>query len=351
MKINNYIEISFIQENSKAVITNRQTQKTFVIGKKESMVLLLIEKGYTIDSICHKCDFFTKNQIQQLIEEFIRMGIIKSDLENRKINFLKLKFHLVNPSRIPQKLIHIYYYCFLFINMLLIFSAVVTGFSITVSDFLKDRIEFIQTFSVKNLQVIDLIALLLIVFISTIFHETGHMVTARHYNIPVTDMGIMLYWLIPTAYTNLTIINLCSSKRKKLSVMLAGIFSDLGIVGLSYILFINLPLRHYSCYFLFGALYNMVSILTNLLVFIKFDGYYILEILLDEEHLQSQSYMFLRGKFSVLKQKEISAKSVEIDSEQNAAPSFYYVFAVISFLYKPIMLISAVICLLQGVKL
>lgn len=118
-----------------------------------------------------------------------------------------------------------------------------------------------------------------IVFLSSFLHEISHWLSANYCNVYSPTMGINFKWFLPMPYTDLTGISYLTSKNKKIFIILSGIISNVYIVLISYICswFTNINIFNDIFYA------NLILIITNLMFYIKLDGYYIIELFLEEK--------------------------------------------------------------------
>lgn len=127
-------------------------------------------------------------------------------------------------------------------------------------------------------------------FIITIFHEFGHVIQCKRYAGYVGKCGIMLYFLFPVLYTDITITNSLNIKEKSIVIM-AGVKNQLlvnGILGFIIILQ-NLVQGQLGDVLIILFLLNTIMILSNLNPFFKYDGYWLLCTKVGVERLYSKA--------------------------------------------------------------
>ena len=64
-------------EKDKLQIFNRNTGKTYTLGKNESSVYQLLNGANTINDISRQCSFYTKQEIDALIKAFSDLGFFE----------------------------------------------------------------------------------------------------------------------------------------------------------------------------------------------------------------------------------------------------------------------------------
>ena len=157
----------------------------------------------------------------------------------------------------------------------------------------------------------------------------------------------MLYFLVPCAYTNITGINLLQSKGKRMVVLLSGSLVNLGLIGGCYIV---MSLSSSPVIGLYGAILMLVNIGTifmNTMVFLKFDGYYMLETILNEPQLREKALAHSVGYLKLIFSRNKEAKqtfTVTIkESSSLLLHITYCVYSVMSIAYVPFVLLNTVI--------
>lgn len=336
---------SYPYEESKLNIYNSNTGKTFVLGEKESQVFRCLNGVNTIADIQRDCPFYSHEEIEKLIAAFSEIGLF--DKQKKKFNPLKIKLRLCNPNRILKenslvtKVLH---------NLILIGSPLLLIAGLLMMRFrLTDTGAFIAGVmaSFSGIRVWDGILIAILSLLCLSLHEIAHMVTARRYGVNVPEIGVMLYCLIPCAYTNISGINLLKSKGKRLMVLLSGSLVNLGIIGLCYLVtaLISSPILHMYAAAL--MLVNLGTIFMNTMVLLKFDGYYILETILDEPKFREKAIAHVADFFKIIFSKNKEAKRALAQTLQDGGALLLHVtycfYAVLSVAYVPFVLLNTVI--------
>lgn len=125
-------------------------------------------------------------------------------------------------------------------------------------------------------------------------HEMGHAIVARCLHINVPEIGLMLYWFMPYAYTNLSGIVFLEKRSHRLLALFAGLFVNVMLAGIGLLL---LPVTAGTAYAfcLWFAVSNLSIILVNLVVFLKLDGYLILEECVGMKGLRRNAFAFVKN--------------------------------------------------------
>lgn len=132
-------------------------------------------------------------------------------------------------------------------------------------------------------------------------HELGHAYMATHYKCRVPTMGVAVLLMMPLLYTDVTDAWRLKEKRKRLMIDAGGMFVELYIAGIATLLWAFLPdgsMR--SIAFIVATTSWVMSVVVNLNMFMKFDGYYIFSDALGVPNLQDRSFALGRWKMREL---------------------------------------------------
>lgn len=343
--IGTHIEL-YPYEDSKINIYNRNTHKNYILGEKESKVLSYIDGNHSAYELQNLCPFYTIDEIEKLLNAFDEIGIFKS---MKKFNIFKIKLRLFNPNKmltVNGLFTKLFYYltligCPLVLLLGVIFNLTngfgLLGESIDINSVISNYLQF----SFADWSIIFVLS-----SFSLFLHELSHAVIARFYHVNVPEIGLMLYCFIPVAYTNISCINLLKDSRKRIAVIGAGTLSNFGQIGICYFL-INLLSPHIAAFFLSLLLINISTIVFNWFVFLKFDGYYIIEVLLNEVNLKENALNRIKQYFTLMFSKNKSALKQFHLQQNQSDDSFlqnmlYILFSLMSSAYVPIYVINSV---------
>ncbi len=122
-------------------------------------------------------------------------------------------------------------------------------------------------------------------------HELGHAYMSVRYGLRVPTIGIAFMVLFPVLYTDTSGAWRLRSRRQRLMIDGAGIFTELSLACLATFLWVFLPdggLR--LCFFAIATTSWVTSLAVNLNPLMRFDGYYILSDALGFQNLQSRGF-------------------------------------------------------------
>ncbi|MDF2587348.1 MAG: hypothetical protein K0S41_1189 [Anaerocolumna sp.] len=300
--ISKYIYMKKMNEN-RYYLFNKKNKKSYEFGKTEATVLESMNTPLTFAALVQKNkDKMGTEQLKRFVDVLEKAGFLSTSVVKGANTITRIKLGLFNPSKKLNenskivKLVHFILcylpYVFIAIGLLSLIHTHNNLFQILLS----------YTFSVKNVAIAAMI-----MFLSTIFHELGHMCMALYYGVPVPEVGFMFYWFAPCAYADVSTLHFIKEKRYKIQVLLAGVYvhliaASIGMVLFAYepgLIFISLPL----------IVINLSAVLLNLTFYLKLDGYFILTTMLEEPLLREKSIMFfLKSKSDEFKKENITNK-------------------------------------------
>lgn len=341
LQVNECIDIQ--QVSGRITIYNRSEKKGFVIGQSVYKILSNLNGKNGIKELCGLNDEYTEQDILELLETFYHLGFLRIKKIRKKTikDFWRFKVELINGNTffkqdsLPVKAAS----RFILWGSLPIFIWGIIAIY-------NKRMQLIGLMS-QQVQNIPIVALLIAFWLLSAIHEMAHAVVARNFGVSVPDIGLLFYALIPYAYTDLTFISLLEKKWKKLCCLLAGIMSNLMIAGIFGI--VSAYTLNTFCVEI--AVLNVLICLTNLMVFFKLDGYFILALVLDENHMRERAIGevvqgitrflgSLRGGRHVVREKQVKGTA-------KGNSLFMYIFGALSILYVPILILSTIITAIQ----
>lgn len=318
-------------------IFNKVTGKTYEISNNEVIILEKLDGTNDITDLSREFDI-PELEVKKFIDICSKIGVV-GESKKKKINITKIKVAIFNPNKIISKN-NFVWKLLNFTNTFL--SVPIFIISIILS---SNKINSIQN-QITNFSVdINIIMYLFFIFLSLCIHEFFHAISARTSGANVPEIGLMLYWFMPCAYTNLTGLHFLEDKKLKMKALTAGLQSNLMISGIMLIIYnINL-----SPVYLFVGIINMLIIFMNLLCFIKLDGYYILSLCLDDPNLYENSQKIFKEKLVItankIKNVKIKKTYKVMINERNInviEELFLFVYGGLTCLYIPVLLVSMV---------
>ncbi|MEL6947372.1 MAG: HlyD family efflux transporter periplasmic adaptor subunit [Pseudomonadota bacterium] len=122
-------------------------------------------------------------------------------------------------------------------------------------------------------------------------HELGHAYMSVRYGLRVPTIGIAFMVLMPVLYTDTSGAWRLQSRRKRLMIDGAGIFTELALAAVATLIWVFLPDGGVRlCFFAIATTSWITSLAVNLNPLMRFDGYYILADSLGFQNLQNRGF-------------------------------------------------------------
>jgi putative peptide zinc metalloprotease protein len=258
-----------------------------------------------------------------------------------KINLAHIRFSAWDPDRYLGWLDRIAgeaifsYWCVLAVVVLFIFE---TAIFISKWSILGPDIALYYNFAHKSL--LDLMEFWLLFLLLGFIHESAHGLTCKHYGGQVHAMGLMLIFLMPAFYCDITEVWTSASKMQRLAAIIAGIWVEMVVCGIGMIIWMNTLAGNWLHDFAYQLILitGIAVIIVNLNPLIKLDGYYFLTEAIGIPDLKERSTAFLSGWF----QSRILGLPVEMPSVPRRRAPFFILYAVASGTYSYLLLFVVV---------
>ncbi|MEV0393948.1 daptide biosynthesis intramembrane metalloprotease [Polymorphospora rubra] len=159
----------------------------------------------------------------------------------------------------------------------------------------------------RPLPVAAYVAVLLAFFTSTVLHEFGHGMLLTRYGGRPSRMGVMLFYLAPACFCDVTDAWRLPRNRQRVNIALVGVAVQGGIAGLAALTSLWLPAGPVQDTVVLFSVVVYVSGLLNLVPLVKLDGYLALMSHLDIPYLRDRAVtdarralarLFLGGRYA-----------------------------------------------------
>lgn len=156
----------------------------------------------------------------------------------------------------------------------------------------------------------NLLLLWLLFPLMKLLHEFAHAIVVKHWDGDVHEMGITLLVLTPIPYVDASAASTFKSKRKRVFVGAAGILIELFLASIALVFWLNASdglLR--DCAFGVFTIGAISTVLFNANPLLKFDGYFVLQDLIEIPNLMSRSlqyYAYLFKRYVVRLEHQLS---------------------------------------------
>gem|GEM_PF-3339797 len=325
--------------NNNITVFHPATKKSYVIGEAEYTVLIHLGGINSYEKLAVLSAKYNTEQIKALIKQFEKMGFIsgKKVIESAEKGLIKRrKLGIINGNRLIKTdnlLTKIFYFILVYLSVPLFLIGIFFYYKST------------NRFSSVNLrEVVEMTPFLhfaSFIIVATL-HELSHAIIARRNQIPVPEIGIMLYLFVPYVYTNMSYIRLLKSKWKRILCLLGGILLHILLSGICFLIAGFVPVTN-RLIFEEIAYMNLFLVISNLMVFFKLDGYFILQEMIGETYLREKSIDIIREILSNAITKIITRKEnskVRFERKVISSNIFYIVFGILSIGYIPVVLAS-----------
>jgi molybdopterin/thiamine biosynthesis adenylyltransferase/Zn-dependent protease len=168
----------------------------------------------------------------------------------------------------------------------------------------------------------QIVGMAALVFFTTVVHEMGHGVACTYFGAPVRSIGIMLYYLQPAAYVDITDAWVLRNKWHRVAISFAGIYVQLIINNLAVILWFVLRAGHHDndLLVIFISL-NLSIIVFNLLPFVRLDGYWMLSNIVAVPNLRDRAMEWCRVYLvSLITRRPIDARRLRYNAVLTMPP-------------------------------
>lgn len=338
--LGNHIEI-YKSDGLGITVYNNNTDKTYSLGEKEGRVLACLDGKRSISELHELCEFYSEDELKLLLNAFSELGLFEK--HKTIINPLKIKIRLWNPNKIFERdaaITKCLFFIIFYVCPLLFAIGVAVSFYSRY--LLSNQSDFNMNTVFSSLTVKSCVYIALGLFISLLLHEIAHATVARKYDVNVPEIGIMLYCLMPCAYTNVSGINLLKNNKQKIDVLIAGTLMNMGIIGALQIAARLSSSLQFNSVLSGIILANIMTIVMNTMIFLKFDGYYILEMLTEKPGLKDYSMQYLQVLVSG-KKNQIQ----QINTIDSSDRVLYLIYGSASVMFVPIIMANTVIPIIQ----
>ncbi len=130
----------------------------------------------------------------------------------------------------------------------------------------------------------------------SVIHEFAHGLTCKRFGGEVHEVGMLMIFLMPCMYCDVSSAWLFPEKSRRMWVMFAGVYFELFLWGMAAIVW-RVTLPHTFCNDLALVLLSLCGLQTllNLVPFIKLDGYFLLSDWLEVPNLRQRALARLGG--------------------------------------------------------
>ncbi len=134
-----------------------------------------------------------------------------------------------------------------------------------------------------------IVEIALFIFVTTTIHEFGHAVVCTRFGAPVRSMGVMIFYLQPAAFADITDSWRLQNKWHRVAISAAGVYVQavVNAVAAMCLLYLRSSGRTSPLLLLCIAM-NLSSMAINLVPLVKLDGYWMLSAVLGIPNLRDR---------------------------------------------------------------
>jgi len=286
------------------IVNNKKNNKFIRLGTREAAYLIeLLDQSD--EEITNNGEPLTEEQKDILRQNYEKWGFFGSVEEKKKFdpsNIVLFSFKTEGPIK---KVLNVTKHLISPIGLiLLVLSFVYVGYA-----FMYKGNALLYGIEHLDLSVSSFLAVYFVNFFMSVTHELSHASACYKYSGSCGKIGIKLFYLIPAYFCDVSSIYLVSGRKKKVITAASGVISN-HIVG-AFALFLYVFLYdmgiHANMLILF-YLFNLTTILMNLIPFAKFDGYWIIKSLSGIDNLYDKSISAFLRVISFRRNKNTAAK-------------------------------------------
>jgi putative peptide zinc metalloprotease protein len=183
---------------------------------------------------------------------------------------------------------------------------------------------------------VDLAVFWILFLVIGFFHESAHGLTCKHYGGEVHKMGLMLIYLTPAFFVDVTESWISGTRVQRLATIIAGIWVEMIFCGIAMIVWTNTQSGQWLHDFSYEIILitGLAVIVVNLNPLIKLDGYYFLTEFMGVPDLKERSTSFLTGWF----QSRVLGLPVEVPVIARRRVPFFVLYAIVSGAYSYMLL-------------
>ncbi|MEW6207953.1 MAG: efflux RND transporter periplasmic adaptor subunit [Acidobacteriota bacterium] len=259
-----------------------------------------------------------------------RAGEGSAEAEQKPRRGLYLRIHLFNPNRLLAWMDRCLGWAFtrpLIIASFVMMALVALGLIVRADEVARHTSYIYSEYG--------LAAILTFTFVITALHEFAHGLACKHFGGEVREVGVlMIYYVLPAFYCNVSDIYRLGRRRERLWVILAGIYWQLMVSAAAAALWlIATPYTFISDFMFLTFLGGTLNIIFNCNPLIKLDGYYALSQWLRIENLQKRSTDYVRAMVSRLVDGKSRGSSSDADR-----PSLFLFYWLGSLVYSIVLI-------------
>ena len=280
------------------IVHDQETKKYFRLGVAEADYLESLIGERTVDDLRAEGGRFAPEQVDRLIAWFEDHQLLRGSapaeasepvgLVRRAVNILtfsdQLRVTIANPDALldrHRRAVDAMFSRPALALYLLVFLAPAWIYIVAP----QSAAYAVQTYALPN-TILEYIVLYLMFAVMIFFHEMAHAVTCKHFGGRVEKIGLMIFFLQPVFYCDVSDAWRFRSSQSKVAVAAAGIFFQSVLSAVAVVAWMATGLPLLATF----AIISTVVALFNFFPFVKMDGYWMLVHAMGEPHLRKKGF-------------------------------------------------------------
>lgn len=287
-----HLDIVFL-EDGMFTVKNNSTKKYVKLGSRETDYLLRC-LGYDENEF-KLSEKVLLNPDEQVFmnQKFDEWGFLDENKvfeeDKKKFDFTKIKICEFNPENALDKIPDCVKGLFSIKGALIIGIITVVSY-IVMCTHKEGLVRAMQ--SSFHLSIAQYIAFYFMMIATIMLHEFGHAICCNRHGGKITSMGLMLFFMIPCFFCDVSDIYMFKDKKKSLGVAFSGIAINYLLGTIACLMYFYLyHIGIYAPLLMFYYFANLGFVVYNLFPFVKLDGYWVMTALLGVDNLLDKSIL------------------------------------------------------------
>ncbi|MEW5323126.1 M50 family metallopeptidase [Geobacillus thermoleovorans] len=306
--------IEFIEDKDYFII--KRYGKYFRLGVLEANMLRELTFHRDVQTVLSKYRI-NEEDFSKFIHALEECGVI-GDVKKERKNILFYRFKLINPDTYLHLLVNKFFSNKTVNRLLLIFSALIITLGLIA--FLKNVYQITDKFF-RDFVFFDFITFYIATILVIFLHELGHGIACKYFGGKVEQIGLLLIFFSPALYCDVSGIWSFKDKKQKIITLIAGVYVQLIILSLCSIIY-DLYFEQ-STWLSTFILWNVLMVFSNILPFLKLDGYWILSNIVEIPNLYEKSLKLALGR----------GEEVLFDEREILKKKFIKVFGILNIVF------------------
>lgn len=325
-----YLNITSKEENI-FIVKNKLNNKYVKLGKREIKYLCEIHKVKEIEFDLGN-EILCEEEKKILFEKFKQWGFVcKEDEANQRKqrrfdDITKIHLFSLNPNKVLKIFYPLIAPFFSLYGIIVLLACFITVLYCWVF-----KLEAIGEALLNiNLTGIDTVILFVSMICTVIIHEFCHAVACKKYTGDVGEMGMLLFFGLPSFFCRVSDVYLIQDNKKSFIVAISGILSNFILSSISFLIYVILFDKGiYIPILFYYYVANLGFMALNLIPFVKLDGYWILTSMFGIDNMLDKSILlFLQVIFN--------KKEVQFLKNMPVKRALFIVYGGIAFFFRPI---------------